>query len=252
MAPSSDNPAYVQKERRPNAKLRLFCFTYAGASALSFMNWIEYVPEFIEVIGFELPGHGRRLIDGTPFRTYQDAAAYIADNLNSALGPYALFGHCLGGILAYEATRILSSRGSQLPLHLFTSGARGPHHGIPIADVNNMNDEQFVEHFISAYGASMAVLKNPQMRPLVLPVVRADAYMTQTYSYSSGATVSYGITAIAGEQDTDVNLEQLKGWKQHTTGPVTVQLYKGDHFFFLQSAPQMLADLSKQLETYLT
>jgi medium-chain acyl-[acyl-carrier-protein] hydrolase len=251
MAPSNGNPAYVQKERRPNAKLRLFCFTYAGASAQAFMNWIQYVPDFIEVIGFELPGHGRRLIDGKPLRTYQEAAAYIADNLNPALGPYALFGHCLGGVLAYEATRILSSRGSRLPLHLFTSGARGPHQGIPIADVNSMNDEQFIEHFIRAYGASMAVLQNPQMKPLVLPVVRADAYMTQTYSYSSGAPVSYAITAVAGEQDADVNLEHLKGWKQHTTGPLTTQLYEGDHFFFLQSAPQMLAEFSKQLEAYL-
>lgn len=251
MTPSNGNPAYVQKERRPNAKVRLFCFTYAGASAQSFLNWSQLVPDFVEIIGFELPGHGRRLIEGKPFRTYQEAAAYIADNLNPAAGPYALFGHCLGGVLAYEATRILKGRGSRLPVHLFTSGARGPHQGIPIADVNSMNDEQFIEHFIKAYGASMDVLKNPQMRPLVLPIVRADAYMTQTYCYSSGAPVPYSITAVAGEHDTDVSLEQLKAWMQHTTAPVTTQLYEGDHFFFLRSAPQMLADFSKQLEACL-
>lgn len=248
MRSTNKNPVFVRKEDRPAARVRIFCFTYAGSSAQSFLTWNDHVPKTIEVTGFELPGHGRRLAEGKAIRTYEEAAKYIADNLQPVLNkPYALFGHCLGAVLAYEATRILRARGARQPLRLFASGARGPHLGIPIADVNSMNDEQFIEHFNSTYGASMDVLRNPQMRPLVLPTVRADAYMTQIYRYSPGDPVSYNITALAGNNDGDVNLEQMEGWREHTTGAVTTRQYEGNHFYYEQCVPQLLAGFVKDL-----
>lgn len=247
--PLPTSTVFIPKSERPNAKVRLFCFTYAGASAQSFITWNSYVPEFIEVTGFELPAHGRRLVESPPCKTSQEAAKYIADTLEPVLDrPYALFGHCLGAVLAYEATRILKERGVLQPVHLFASGARGPHCGIPIGDVMNMNDEQFIEHFNKVYGASMDILRNPQLGPLVLPVVKADAYMTQEYRYSPGAPVDYDVTAIAGKDDVDVDLGQMEAWNQHTTGKVTTRFYPGNHFFFLERGPQMLADISQVLE----
>jgi medium-chain acyl-[acyl-carrier-protein] hydrolase len=248
VAASNDNLIFLRNEERPKAKLRIFCFNYAGASALSFLNWNDHVPKSIEVSGLELPGHGRRLFDGKLLRTYEEAALYISDVLQPLLDrPYALYGHCLGGVLAFEATRILRTRGCRQPVHLFTSGTRGPHFGIPIADVNSMDDERFIDHFCTVYGASMDVLKNPKMRPLVLPTIRTDAYMTQVYRYSPGDPVTYNITAVAGKDDPDVNMEHMEGWRQHTTGNVTTRLYDGNHFFFLEQAPDMLADFVEEL-----
>jgi surfactin synthase thioesterase subunit len=112
-----------------------------------------------------------------------------------------------------------------------------------------MNDEQFIDHFNNAYGASMDVLRNPQMRPLVLPIVRADAHMTQVYRYTPGPPLEYNITAIAGQNDCDVNLEQMEAWRQHTTGKVATRLYEGDHFFFLQCAPKMLTEFVSDLDS---
>jgi medium-chain acyl-[acyl-carrier-protein] hydrolase len=246
------NSAFIAKNERPNAQIRIFCFTYAGASAQSFLTWNNHVPDFIDITGFEMPAHGRRLVESAPCRTHQEAAKYIADTLEPVLDrPYALFGHCLGAVLAYEATRILKSRGAAQPVHLFASGARGPHFGIPIGDVKSMNNEQFIDHFNQVYGASMDILRNPQLGPLVLPVVKADAYMTQEYRYLPGPPVDYDVTVIAGEKDGDVNLEQMQGWTQHTTAKVTTRFYEGNHFFFLERSPQMLADIAKVLEEQL-
>lgn len=242
---------FIPKSERPDAKIRLFCFTYAGASVQAFINWNTYVPDFIEVIGFELPGHGRRLVESAPCRTSQEAAKYIADTLEPVLDrPYALFGHCLGAVLAYEATRILKDRGVRQPIHLLASGARGPHCGIPIGNVKHMNDDQFIDHFNRVYGASMDILRSPQLGPLVLPVVKADAYMTQEYCYSPGAPVDYDITAIAGEKDPDITTEQMQAWRQHTIGKVTCQFYPGNHFFFLDHGREVLADFSRVLAQY--
>lgn len=246
--PSLNAEAFVRKNDRPDARIRLFCFTYAASSAQVFFRWNDYAPEWLEISGCELPGHGARLAE-RPL-DHQDAAAVeIADTLEPLLDrPYALFGHCLGAALAYEATRILRERGKEQPVRLFCSGARGPHLGIPIADVESMEDDDFIEHMHKAYAAPIDFLRHPEMRPLFLPMVRADARMTQNYRYQPGLPVSYPVTAVAGETDPDVQQEHLDGWRQHTTASVTTRLYPGNHFFFLESAPRLLTDFVSELE----
>jgi len=177
---------------------------------------------------------------------------FIADALTLLLDrPYALFGHCLGAVLAYEATRVLNGRGARQPVHLFTSGARAPHYGIPIANVQHMDDEQLIEHFGQVYGAPIGLLNDPEMRSRVLPMVRADAVMTQNYRYESGSLLACDITAVAGERDPDVQMEHLNGWRQHTTANVVTRLYPGDHFFFVESAAQMFDDFTRELKPQL-
>ena len=239
--------AFVRNHERPHARVRLFCFTYAGSSAQTFYRWNDHAPEWLEVSGFERPGHGARLAE-QPLDTHEAAAVEIADTLEPLLDkPYALFGHCLGAALAYEATRVLRGRGRAQPLHLFSSGARGPHLGIPIADVESMEDDQFIEHMHQAYAAPIDFLRHPEMRPLFLPMVRADARMTQNYRYTPGTPVGYPITAVAGETDPDVQPAHLECWRQHTTAGVATRIYPGNHFFFLESAPRLLADFAGEL-----
>lgn len=247
MAAENDR-AFVRKEDRPHAKVRLFCFSYAGSSAQVFHTWNDHAPEWLEVSGFELPGHGARMGE-RPLDAYEPATLAIADTLEPVIDrPYALFGHCLGAALAYEATRILSSRGKPQPLQLFTCGARGPHFGIPIADVESMEDDEFIEHMHETYAAPIDFLRHPEMRPLFLPIVRADARMTQNYRYTPGPPVTYPVTATAGETDPYVQQGHLEGWRKHTTASVTTRIYPGGHFFFLESAPRLLADFSTELE----
>jgi medium-chain acyl-[acyl-carrier-protein] hydrolase len=246
--PSIKAEAFLRKTDRPNARMRLFCFAYAATSAWIFRNWNDYAPEWLEVSGCELPGHGPRVAE-KPLDTQDEAALEIADTLEPLLDrPYALFGHCLGAALAYEATRILRGRGKAQPVHLFCSGARGPHLGIPLADCESMGDDEFIEHMHAAYSVPIEFLRHPEMGPLFLPMVRADARMTQNYRYLPGPPVSYPITAVAGEMDPDVQMEHLEGWRQHTSAGVTTRLYPGNHFFFLESAPRLLGDFVSELE----
>jgi surfactin synthase thioesterase subunit len=110
---ATTNQLLVHNEERPGAEVRLFCFPYAGSSAQLFLRWNDYVPEWIQVSGFEMPAHGRRLCESKAIGDQTEAATYIADALMALVDrPYALFGHCLGAALAYEASRILQSRGA--------------------------------------------------------------------------------------------------------------------------------------------
>jgi medium-chain acyl-[acyl-carrier-protein] hydrolase len=239
--------AFVRKTDRPSARVQLLCFTYAASTAQVFHGWNAYVPDWIEVTGIELPGHGRRVME-RPMDSYDEAAVLIADILEPVLNrPYAMFGHCLGAALGYEATRILRGRGRPQPLHLFVTGAGGPHHGIPIADVEAMTDDQLIEHLSEEYKAPLTFLTDPEMRRLFLPMVRADARMTQNYRYVPGPPVDYDITAFAGETDPYVDAARLDAWRQHTTGRLDTRLWPGSHFFFHEAAPQLLNEFTQAL-----
>jgi medium-chain acyl-[acyl-carrier-protein] hydrolase len=46
------------RARRPAARLRLFCFPYAGSGAAIYRDWPAGFPPSIEVCAVELPGRG--------------------------------------------------------------------------------------------------------------------------------------------------------------------------------------------------
>ena len=115
-----------------------------------------------------------------------------------------------------------------------------------------MSDDELIEYLGETYGASVELLNHPEMRPLFLPMVRADALMTQNYRYTPGPPLAYDITATAGFQDPYVDEHYLEGWRHHTRGTVNTRLYPGDHFFFQDSAPRLLADFASELEPRLS
>ncbi|WRH68385.1 MAG: thioesterase domain-containing protein [Planktothrix sp. GU0601_MAG3] len=110
----------------PQAKLRLFCFHYAGGGAVIFRSWADSLPSTVEVCPIELPGRSSRLRE-TPFTQMepliQTLAPAIFPHLNK---PFAFFGHSMGGLVSFELAQLLRKEYNQSPLHLFVSGCRAP------------------------------------------------------------------------------------------------------------------------------
>ena len=100
-------------------RLRLFCLPYSGASAMVYVRWRRALPDWLQVCPLELPGRGRRMDE--PLQSDIKAlAAQLAEEISRDLnGPYALFGHSLGGLLAFELAHALSARNLPAPLALF-------------------------------------------------------------------------------------------------------------------------------------
>jgi surfactin synthase thioesterase subunit len=105
---------------------RLFCFPYAGGSAAIFREWPREFPESVQVCNVELPGRGRRLFE-PPFTSMgplvEEAARALADYLDR---PFAIFGHSLGALVAFELARYLRVACGARPTHLFLSATRAP------------------------------------------------------------------------------------------------------------------------------
>lgn len=231
---------------KPNAqaKLRLFCFHYAGGGAWCFRTWLDHLPSSVEVCSIELPGRGFRLAEAA-FTRLDPLVGAITDALLPHLDkPFACFGHSMGGLVSFELTRLLRRDGLS-PVHLFVSGHRAPQ--LPDLDppIHNLPESEFLDQMCDLEGTPQAVLENTELMRLLLPTIRADFTVVETYAYAAEPPLDCPITAFGGWQDRKVSYDQLNAWQQQTNAAFSLRMLPGNHFF-LHSAQSLLLEFLSQ------
>jgi medium-chain acyl-[acyl-carrier-protein] hydrolase len=245
------NPWLYLFEPNPSATLRLFCFPYAGGGSSIFRNWIFQIPKAIEICAVQLPGRGMRVRE-KPFSKIPELIDAVADTLDSHLDkPFVLFGHSLGALVSYELAHELRARHGIEPLHLFVSGRHAPQLSDPEPPTYDLPQPEFIEELRRLNGTPAEVLEHPELVELLLPVLRADFELCQTYEYLSKAPLHCPITAFGGLRDEHVSRAQLESWSEQTTNAFSVRMLPGDHFFLHSFELMMLQMLALDLQRVL-
>lgn len=231
----------------PGAALRLFCFPYAGGNSVIYQAWPEYLPRAVEVCAVQPPGRGARL--GEPAYTNLPAlVGALAEALPPHLDkPFAFFGHSMGALISFELTRELRRRGSPTPAQLFVSGRRAPQIGKETPVTYNLPEADFLEHVGSFNGTPREVLEHPELMRLLLPLLRADFALCQTYVYRPEPPLDCPISVFGGLQDGGVPREYLEAWREQTAAAFSVRMLPGDHFFLRTFQPLLLSIFSQHL-----
>jgi medium-chain acyl-[acyl-carrier-protein] hydrolase len=94
---------------------------------------------------------------------------------------------------------------------------------------------------MSLNGTPREVLEDAELRQLLLPMLRADFAVCQTYEYQPGPPLHCPVTAFGGLQD-KVGREELEGWRELTTSEFKLRMFAGDHFF-INTAQASVLDL---------
>ena len=238
MTKSPNNAYLTYPFTRINPRLRLFCFPYAGGSSRIFQNWSKLFPDTIEVCPIQYPGRGNRLRE-QPFNSITALAADITQSLLPLFDiPFSFFGHSMGATVAFEVARHLRRSNKSLPLHLFVSGCRAPHLPKQLM-FYNFPEPEFIHQLRLLKGTPAEVLEHPELMQLLLPMLRADFEAVQTYDYVAESPLSCPFSAYGGREDEEVSESSLDGWREHTTGPFSLQIFPGDHFY-LQTSESLL------------
>ena len=226
-------PWFIPRPSEAPGGLLLFCFAHAGGTAAAFRTWGKRLAGTAEVLAVQLPGRAGR-IGEMPFRRIDEAANALAEVVEPFTAqPFVFFGHSMGGLLAFETARVLRRRGGPEPLHLLVSARRGPRISEREAAVSALADDAFVGEIRRRYSAIPdEVAREPELMELLLPMLRADFEMLETYQYVGGEPLRCPITAVAGENDTRATLELRRPWTEETEGAFDIQTFPGGHFYF--------------------
>jgi medium-chain acyl-[acyl-carrier-protein] hydrolase len=154
----------------------------------------------------------------------------------------------MGALFCFELARRLRSQCAMTPVHLFISARRAPQLPDPRPPLGPLHNEQFVAEIRRRYnGIPGEVLRDPDLMELLLPVLRADVEMLETYTYVPGSAFKCPITAFGGREDTETRFEELAAWREHTNARFQTKMFQGDHFFLQSAQAQILGTISEQL-----
>jgi medium-chain acyl-[acyl-carrier-protein] hydrolase len=230
-------------------KIKLFCFPYAGGSALIYKKWKAFFDHRIELCPIELAGRGTRIIEslyGSCEEAVEDLYGIIKPEIASS--PYALFGHSMGAMLAYELARKIRKTGRNPPAHLFFSGRAAPH--IPMEEEKKyhlLSQETFEKKVLELGGTPPEFFQHPQLTEMFLPLLRHDFRLAATdFDFEIIAPFDCDITVFLGKEE-DMAPEQADGWKRHTHGVCSIHYFDGGHFFINQSGPAISRLIGKTL-----
>lgn len=239
----------------PAATVRLFCFPYAGSSALIYRDWTRSFPEWIEVCPVQLPGRGARLHEPPLVRMDQVVKSLLREMRSYLTKPFAFFGHSMGAVIGFEITRLLRRENARLPVHLFISGRGAPQTIAPKPPTYNLPDAAFKQELQRLKGTPAEVLAHPELMEVVMPLLRADFELIQTYTYTYERPLNIPLTALGGLED-DISRQNLEDWRAETTGPFSFRMFTGDHFYLTTNQellPRILAEeLSETLNPALS
>lgn len=167
-----------------------------------------------------------------PFTRIQPLIETLAANISQLLDkPFALFGHSMGAIIAFELTRYLRNGAFSMPVHLFVSGTSAPTVIKDRLPTYTLPDTEFIEELRRLNGTPGEILENPDLMELLCPLLRADFELVQTYSFVSEPPLPCPITAFGGLQDCEVSKRDIEEWHRQTTSAFSTGMLPGDHFF---------------------
>jgi medium-chain acyl-[acyl-carrier-protein] hydrolase len=233
---------FVRQQRPSNSgalqpRSRLFCFPFAGGSPAVFSGWGQQLGPEIEVFAAHPRGRGMRFRErpDTMVRgMVEDFFTVVESHLDL---PYVLYGHSLGGLIAFEITRLLEARGLRMPEQLILGASAPPHLGLIHEAIHHLPDTEFIVALQERYaGIPQEVLREPELLAMFLPALKADFTAYELYRFTETVPVNCPISVFAGETDPGIRPTMLEQWARHTSQVFSCNVVGGDHFFLAESA----------------
>lgn len=160
--------------------------------------------------------------------------------------PLALFGHSLGGSVAFELAARLEAHGV-VPTTLFVSGRRAPSAIRENETAHLRDDAGLIDEIKQLAGTDDGLWDDKEMVALVLPAIRNDYRAAETYRPEHHTRIAAPIHALLGDDDPKANVNEVQRWATHTTGGFELDVYPGGHFYLNDHAPALIEHIANRL-----
>ncbi|RWN58572.1 MAG: SDR family NAD(P)-dependent oxidoreductase [Mesorhizobium sp.] len=227
---------------------RIICFPHGGGSVQSFRTWSDYLPEDAELICLDLPGRGKRSAEAA-IRSMDVLVPMVTEALRGYSDrPFVFFGHSVGALVAYEIARSLEKAGRPSPFHVVVSAH--PSADVP-ADEPPMYiyaDDKLTDVVRSLGLVPKEALANEELlHNFILPPMRADFELAETYDRNLPTPLGAAITAMGGVQDETINVNDLDEWRRLTTSRFARIMFDSDHFYTHSMTEEVVSTLLREV-----
>ncbi len=247
LAPARGEGSWIVVPRRsPAARLRLFCFPYAGGAAPVFSAWSTELPPEIEVCAIQPPGRHERLHEPLLQSVEEMVASLVPALLPMLDKPFAVFGHCLGAIVMFETLRVLASKHGKRPVHVFASAAPAPHRYL-VPTVAALSQNGFADVLRSIGFADESMLVDRDAQEHMMPAVKADFDAAARYVFAPGAPLDVPVTAFAGLDDSFAPIDLVDTWRRETSSRFSKVALPGGHYFIVPERDAVLAHVREEI-----
>lgn len=230
------------------ARMRLFCLPHAGGGGAIFYSWSGGISDTVQICPVHLPGRESRFRE----LPYVRLDALVRDLATSLVPfckiPFGFFGHSVGAYIAFETARKLRREHNAVPSCVIVSACRAPQLPSESQPFHHLPDVLFLRELQRRYGdIPDAVLGDPQLMELFLPVLKADMAVMETYAYCHEEPLECPIIAYGGVDDHTVPRNELELWREQTSSEFKMRLFPGGHLFLSGARDLILQGLSQDL-----
>ncbi len=230
-----------------DARVRLICFPHGGGGARTYRAWSETLPQWIEVLPIAPPGRGARLREPA-ITDMASMRAQVAEAITPILDrPYAIFGHSVGALVAFEVATELQARGAPQPLRVFLSAYAAPQAARVVAPIHDQPDDVLLSFLQQlGHGGSGPALES-ELRDFVMESVRADFKLAELHRVAPEQQINAPLTVLGGSDDETVPVATLAGWSRHAARGFSSRLFRGSHFYTESERDELLRFVGETL-----
>ena len=266
VAPRTAGKWLIAPRPNPGAKVRLFCFPYAGGGLVSFRAWAQRFDSNVEVVAVEAPGRGTRINETAIGDLDTFVAGLLPEMINWLDRPSAFFGHCLGGLTMFATLCALPEESMRFIRHAFACGVRPPqllkrrgefednllydmmlHREFDISIPFHAQTDEVFADIIREFDTPAAnkMLETPALRKALMPTIRAEFGMAFNYQHRPADPFAFPISSFVGDSDPWVSEDDSAGWGELTCGGFTNHLRKGSHSLMADDGDYILETINK-------
>ena len=226
----------------------MFCFPYAGGGAAFYAKWIQYFDKKLSVCPIQLPGREER-IGEKPYLNMQSLVKDVVDAIMRFDNDFILFGHSMGGKIAFEVEKMLENNKRVAKLAIF-SGSRVPHIPEP-QPISHLTEQEFLIGLERYDGIPEEIKMDKRLLNFYMPIIRSDFILDESYYPDAPSKLICPVLAIGGNEDRDATLADIKRWSEYTQSKFQYYLFRGGHFFIKEDEENVLKLIHQKSEEFI-
>lgn len=231
------------------AALTVVCIPHAGAGPGAYRVFAQRLAPEIALRVVHLPGRESRLAE-PPLRCVPDIVRALLPKLAPQLrGRFAVWGHSMGAYVGFELARVLDARFGLVPEALVVAGCQPPRSPArsSVPRRSSMPDDELWTSAIALNGIPDEISHSVELRALLLPTLRADFAVFETYDCQPGQLLRCPLYAFGGRSDPEAPCEDMLYWRQETRAEFGLTCMSGGHFFHFEDPHGFSTVLSSKL-----